>query len=518
MEPTTYGIVSIVPVIVLIVVALITKRTFESLLIATLLALILGYKGDWFYALIEQIQTVSAENVWVLLVVGLLGGLVGVLEKSRAAMGFTGVLSRFATTKKRSLLAEWLLSVVLFVDDYLNILATGSITKRLNDSHRIHRTMTAYVIGSTSAPVVVLIPLSSWSIYYASLIDTTGIVPEGGSATLVYIQSIPFMFYPMLCLLVLLLVITGVIPLFGPMRKFQKEAEETGVLFPDGKPVGQDDADPFPEEPPAKSRHTAGLWDLVLPIAVLVAATIIFDIDVLTGVVVALIFTGILYLARRLMSIAEYVDGVWEGFSTMVSVLALLVIAFMFKSACESLGMDQFIIEKVAPPHGRAAVALCHLPGGHSDDLRLGQRLGRVGHHGPPGGPPGSGHGRQYGRGHRRHLLRFGVRHPAVLLLRQLHPHRPGHQHPPPGPCAHPDALRPLRRRAGRGGLSDLRVRLPVSSPWHPNTTKGPKPFASVLSLLRFSVEGPSPKQPRRVPAAAAAERISHPFFRRLRR
>lgn len=352
MEPTTYGIVSIVPVIVLIVVALITKRTFESLLIATLLALILGYKGDWFYALIEQIQTVSAENVWVLLVVGLLGGLVGVLEKSRAAMGFTGVLSRFATTKKRSLLAEWLLSVVLFVDDYLNILATGSITKRLNDSHRIHRTMTAYVIGSTSAPVVVLIPLSSWSIYYASLIDTTGIVPEGGSATLVYIQSIPFMFYHMLCLLVLLLVITGVIPLFGPMRKFQKEAEETGVLFPDGKPVGQDDADPFPEEPPAKSRHTAGLWDLVLPIAVLVAATILFDIDVLTGVVVALIFTGILYLARRLMSIAEYVDGVWEGFSTMVSVLALLVIAFMFKSACESLGMDQFIIEKVAPLMG----------------------------------------------------------------------------------------------------------------------------------------------------------------------
>ena len=76
MEPTTYGIVSIVPVIVLIVVALITKRTFESLLIATLLALILGYKGDWFYALIEQIQTVSAENVWVLLVVGLLLGAV----------------------------------------------------------------------------------------------------------------------------------------------------------------------------------------------------------------------------------------------------------------------------------------------------------------------------------------------------------------------------------------------------------------------------------------------------------
>ncbi len=97
----------------------------------------------------------------MLLVVGLLGGPGGGFGEIRAAMGFTGVLSRFATTKKRSLLAEWLLSVLLFVDDYLDILVTGSINKRLNDSHRIHRTMTAYVIGSTSAPVVVLIPLSS---------------------------------------------------------------------------------------------------------------------------------------------------------------------------------------------------------------------------------------------------------------------------------------------------------------------------------------------------------------------
>lgn len=163
----------------------------------------------------------------------------------------------------------------------------------------------------------------------------------------------------MLCLLVLLLVITGVIPLFGPMRKFQKEAEETGVLFPDGKPVGQDDARPPSLRNPlprAAILPACGTWSCPSP--VLVAATIIFDIDVLTGVVVALIFTGILYLARRLMSIAEYVDGVWEGFSTMVSVLALLVIAFMFKSACESLGMDQFIIEKVAPLMGGSCCPL----------------------------------------------------------------------------------------------------------------------------------------------------------------
>ena len=290
----------------------------------------------------EQLQTVAAENIWVLLVVGLLGGLVGVLEKSRAAMGFSGLLSRFATAKKKSLLAEWALSVLLFVDDYLNILTTASITKRLNDSHRVHRTMTAYIIGSTSAPVVVLIPLSSWSIYYASLIESTGIVPEGGSGVLAYIQSIPFMFYPMFCLLVLLLVIAGVIPLFGPIRKYQKQAEETGQLYPDARPVEEETV----EEPSGK---TGGVIDFVLPILVLLAATIYFDIDVLAGVAVALVFTCIMYLARKLMSISEFVDTVWEGFSTMVSVLALLVIAFLFKAACENLGMSEYIIGKVAP-------------------------------------------------------------------------------------------------------------------------------------------------------------------------
>ena len=317
----TYGIISLLPVLTLIVVALITKRTFESLLVATLLALIIGYKGDWFSALVEQLQTVAAENISVLLVVGLLGGLVGVFEKSRVAMGFANVLSRFGTTKKKSLLAEWALSVLLFVDDYLNILTTGSIGKRLNDPHRIHRTMTAYVIGSTSAPVVVLIPLSSWSIYYASLIENAGAAPEGGSGVLAYIQSIPFMFYPMFCLLILLLVIAGVIPLFGPIRRYQKQAEETGQLYPETGPVEAEST--AVEDADTTQRKTGGMIDFILPILVLL-------------------------VARKLMSISEFVDTVWEGFSTMISVLALLVIAFLFKAACENLGMSEYIISKVA--------------------------------------------------------------------------------------------------------------------------------------------------------------------------
>lgn len=341
-----YGIISIIPVIVLIVAAFITKRTFESLFLATLLALIIGFKGDWFTALIEQLQEVAANDIWVLLVVALLGGMVGVLEKSKAAMGFSGLLAKFATTRKRSLLAEWALSVLLFVDDYLNILTTGSIAKRLNDPHRVHRSMTAYIIGSTSAPMVVLVPLSSWSIYYASLLDSTGIVPEGSSAVGVYMQSIPFMFYPMFCLLVLLLVLAGVIPLFGPIKKYQRQAEETGNLFMDVRP--NEESEDQEDSGDAKGK-SGGVIDFLLPLIVLLAATIVFDVDVLSGLIVALVFTGVMYMARKLMSLSEYVDSVWEGCSTMVSILALLLIAFLFKASCENLGMSDYIIGKVAP-------------------------------------------------------------------------------------------------------------------------------------------------------------------------
>lgn len=320
-----------------------TKRTFESLFFATILALVIGCKGDWFAAFVTLLKTVTSENIWVLLVVGLLGGLVGIFEHSSAALGFRRLLSRFATSRKKSLLAEWVLSILLFVDDYLNILTTGSITKHLNDTHRIHRTMTAYLIGSTSAPIVVLIPLSSWSIYYASLLETSGIVPSGTSAVGMYMQAIPFMFYPIFCLVVLLLVIAGVIPLVGPIKKYQKQADEGGSLYPPGHT--EEDCSPL-----CQGRDSTGsVLDFLLPLGLLLAATICLDLDVLNGILIALVFTGIFYFLRKRMPLSAYVDALWEGFSSMVSVLALLVTAFMFKSACGYLGMSSYIIGKVAP-------------------------------------------------------------------------------------------------------------------------------------------------------------------------
>ena len=126
-----------------------------------------------------------------------------------------------------------------------------------------------------------------------------------------------------------------------------KQAEETGQLYPETGPVEAEST--AVEDADTTQRKTGGMIDFILPILVLLVATVYFDIDVLPGIMIALVFTCILYIARKLMSISEFVDTVWEGFSTMISVLALLVIAFLFKAACENLGMSEYIISKVAP-------------------------------------------------------------------------------------------------------------------------------------------------------------------------
>ena len=150
----------------------------------------------------------------------------------------------------------------------------------------------------------------------------------------------------MFCLLVLLLVLAGVIPLFGPIKKYQRQAEETGNLFMDVRP--NEESEDQEDSGDAKGK-SGGVIDFLLPLIVLLAATIVFDVDVLSGLIVALVFTGVMYMARKLMSLSEYVDSVWEGCSTMVSILALLLIAFLFKASCENLGMSDYIIGKVAP-------------------------------------------------------------------------------------------------------------------------------------------------------------------------
>lgn len=344
MEAVNYGVVSLIPCVILITMALVTKRTFEPLVIGTLVALLIGSREDWFVDFVQSALDVVARETWVIMVVGLMGSFLFVLEKSKSTLSFAGLLARFATSRRKALIAQWFLSMCLFIDDYLNILTTGNTIKRITDRFNISRTLAAFTLGSTSAPIVVLAPLSTWAVFFSSLLVKAGMVPEGKSAVGTYFSCMPYMFYPIIDLILVVLVIVGIFPLIGPMRKLERKARETGDLYPDGLAAPAE----VKEEEEKGAKHGT-LLDFVLPLIVLLAVTIFLDIDVLMGVVAALFFTAILYVGKKLTTVSQFVDSMWAGFNSMMTVLGLLVAAFMFKEACDDLGMASYVISKVEP-------------------------------------------------------------------------------------------------------------------------------------------------------------------------
>ena len=346
MDAVSYGALSLIPIATVIILAVTTKKTFEPLLLATLTAIIIYAKGNFFTEFVNGALAVMADPTigWVILVCGLMGSLLLILEKANASSAFARTIEKFATTRKRALFCTWLFGIFLFIDDYLNVLTVGNTMKKVTDKFNISRAFLAYSVGSTAAPIVVLVPISTWAIFFASLLANEGIVGPDGSAITAYMQCIPYLFYGWIAVFVVLpLVILGVIPLMGPMKKQELKARETGDLFPPGV------LPPAPEEAHDSSVKQGGIWDFVLPLTVLVGVTIAVGNDVLKGVIVALVFTAVLYVGRKLTNFTEYLDHFWAGFGTMVQIFGLLVMAFMFKNACATLGFTDYVIASVAP-------------------------------------------------------------------------------------------------------------------------------------------------------------------------
>lgn len=343
---TSYGALCLIPIVVIIVLSLITKKTFEPLLVSTVVAVIIYAKGNFLSEFILLVQKEMADPtiVWVVFVCGVLAAILCMLEKSRASLSFADLLGKFATTRKRALFATWFLGILLFIDDYLNVLTVGSTMKKVTDKHNISRAMLAYSVGSTAAPIVILAPISTWAVFFASLLAAEGILGPGGTAVSAYIQCIPYLFYGWICVFIVLpLVILGIIPLMGPMKKQEIAARETGNLFPPAVTPPEE----VEEEDPNAKRGT--MWDFILPLAVLIAVTLLVGNDVLTGSVVAIVFTVIWYLIRKLATFSALMDQFWEGFTGMFQVFAMLAMAFAFKDACANLGFVEYVIAKVEP-------------------------------------------------------------------------------------------------------------------------------------------------------------------------
>ncbi|MEK9624053.1 MAG: Na+/H+ antiporter NhaC family protein, partial [Halieaceae bacterium] len=334
-----YGFITLLPTILVLGLALWSRRTLESVLAGALAAFFI-MEGFGFLDAMAQatLATLMTEDVaWVMLVCGLYGGFIALLVKGGGSYALGRALISRIETKRGGLLATWSLGLVIFLDDYLNSLTVGATMKAVTDRFKTSRAMLAYVVDSTAAPLCLLVPLSSWGAYFASLLEQNGVAAEGQGIA-VFIETIPYLFYPMVALLIVPLVAVGVIPLVGPMRRAEELAEHSGDLG-----ASEDQALAVAEN------ARGGMSVFFLPMLAMVLFTVFPSVDLLRGVIAGILFTFAYYALWRVMPILEVFDTCIEGIKSMVPVLAMLLTLFVFVEANDRLGLTPYVIDAVSP-------------------------------------------------------------------------------------------------------------------------------------------------------------------------
>jgi Na+/H+ antiporter NhaC len=346
---------SLIPPVIAIVLALITKEVYSSLFIGIL-------AGGLFYANFNPANTIVAVtevltekiadgwNAGILIFLVALGIMVSLMNKAGGSAAYGKWASQGIKTKRGALFSTFFLGIFIFIDDYFNCLTVGSVMKPVTDKQKISRAKLAYIIDATAAPVCIIAPISSWAAAVTS--SATGDIDGFG----MFLASIPYNLYAFLTI-AMIIIISALNFDYGPMKRHERMAEE-GDLF------GGTGNEYAVTETPEGSKGK--VIDLILPVVVLIASCIVgmiytggfFDgesfkdafansdasVGLALGSIVAILFTFVLYIPRRILSFKDFASCLPDGFRQMVPAILILSMAWTISGLCnDRLGAGEFV-------------------------------------------------------------------------------------------------------------------------------------------------------------------------------
>lgn len=353
---------ALVPALIAIVLALITKEVYSSLFLGIIIGalFITGFNPVAAFDTVVNGGLVSvlsdSYNVGILIFLVVLGAMVALLNKSGGSRAFGEWASKNIKTKAGALLATWFFGILIFVDDYFNCLTVGSVMRPVTDKYKISRAKLAYIIDATAAPVCIIAPISSWAA------AVTGFV-EGEDGLALFMKAIPYNYYAIMTMV--FIVATTLLGInFGKMKKCE-DAANGGDLFYGQQVVNRETS--YHEE---KILGPGKVIDLVIPIIALVALCIIgliysggfftegedgfhnfiiafsnadASVGLAMGSMCALILTIIYYLLKRVLSFNDTMSSLTEGFKNMVPAILILTFAWTLKAMIDALDAKAFI-------------------------------------------------------------------------------------------------------------------------------------------------------------------------------
>lgn len=371
-QPALYATIwALLPPLVAIILALITKEVYSSLFVGIVVGALL-YSGFKFEGTVTQIfeggiiKVLSdSYNVGILIFLVILGSVVCMMNKAGGSAAFGRWASKKIHTRVGAELAAIILGILIFIDDYFNCLTVGSVMRPVTDRHHVSRAKFAYLIDATAAPVCIIAPISSWAAAVSGFV-------EGQDGLAIFVRTIPYNFYAILTIVMMV----GMVLMkteFGAMRTHEINALNGDLYTTSARPYenATDDETPNPR---------GRVIDLVIPIVVLVICCVISMIytggffsgtDFVTafsqsdasvglamGSAFGLVFAIIFYMIRRVINFRDCMGCIPEGFKAMVPAIMILTFAWTLKAMTDSLGAAVFVEEAMRSVAGGIEVIL----------------------------------------------------------------------------------------------------------------------------------------------------------------
>ncbi|MCH7827152.1 MAG: Na+/H+ antiporter NhaC family protein [Bacteroidetes bacterium] len=369
------GWLSIVPPLLAILLALIFRQVIIALLIGIWTGAIIINGYNPFIGLLKVIDTYiinalsDISHIQIIVFTSLFGGVVGLISKCGGTKGLADIITKFAKTRKSGLLATWLMGIAIFFDDYANTLIVGNLMRPITDKLRVSREKLSFIVDATAAPVASIFIVSSWIGYEVGLIhDGLNMIGSTENAYDVFLQTIPYRFYPIL-MLVFVFLVSYMKRDFGPMYKAEKRAVEEGRVSRKDNISEQD----LTESAALFGNEDKARWyNGVIPILVLVFGTILglyitgsnamaekgitdFGIRDIIGnsdSYVALLWAsfsacvvaGVMIISQKIMTLKETIDAWFMGLRSMFLALIILTLAWSIGAITNEMRTADYIV------------------------------------------------------------------------------------------------------------------------------------------------------------------------------
>lgn len=369
----TYGWLSILPPLLAILLAIKTKQVYVSLTLGIWLGWTIIHGWNPLAGIISTINSLlnvftDLDNTRVIIFSAMIGAVITFTQYSGGMKGFVAWVTGkgLVRTRKSAGLLAWFLGVVIFIESSICVLVSGAVCRPIFDKLKISREKLAYILDSTSAPKCILIPLNAWGAFVLGLLASQGMEQP----VLIFVSSIPFNFYAIAALVIVLgIILTN--KDFGPMKTAEQRVSVENKLLRDGaEPLISDDVIMLKE----KSGVPVRAVNMILPVAVMVLMmpVVLFitgkgnlmegsgSVSVLWSVITCLAIAAAAYKIQGIMTIRETTDVFMKGVGGLVPLASLMILAFSIGDTCEALGTGPFVaqVAKASLPTGTIPAVL----------------------------------------------------------------------------------------------------------------------------------------------------------------